>query len=158
MERTVEYDGLRHWWVRRWAKSTIRDEQFLLHLSHGQTVPVMLMTCCLRAACFRSSSATRDSSYDAVANWHVVRHCARSNGAVLSDWGRRPHLFILVLTVSLYRLTGPHCHICGVCLTTAVRRRPVWSHTHTHILTCPNEASDFFVRRSSKHRQFNSIC
>ena len=46
MECTVEYDGLRHRWVgtRRWAKSPIRDEQFLLHLSHGQTVPVVSMT------------------------------------------------------------------------------------------------------------------
>jgi len=56
MECTVEYDGLR--WVRRWAKSPIRDEQVLLHLSHGQTVPVVLMTCCLRAARFLSGSAT----------------------------------------------------------------------------------------------------
>jgi len=88
MECTVEYDGLGHRWARRWAKSPIRDEQVLLHLSHGQTVPVVLMTCCLRAARFLSSSATRDSSNDAVADWHVVRHCARSNGAVLSDWGR----------------------------------------------------------------------
>ena len=47
MECTVEYDGLRHRWVRRWAKNPIRDEQVLLHLSHGQTVPVVLMTCCL---------------------------------------------------------------------------------------------------------------
>ena len=101
MEYTVEYDGLRHRWARRWATSPIRDEQVLLHLSHGQTVPVVLMTCCLRAASFLSSSATRDSSTDAVADWHVVRHCARSNGAVLSDWGRRPHLFMLVLTVYL---------------------------------------------------------
>jgi len=90
MECTVEYDGLHH----QWAKSPIRDEQVLLHLSHGQTVPVVLMTCCLRAARFLSSSATRDSSNDVVADWHVVHHCARSNGAVLSDWGR---------------LTGPHC-------------------------------------------------
>jgi len=82
MECTVEYDGLRHRWVaRRWAKSPIRDEQVLVHLSHGQTVPVVLMTYCLRAACFLSSSATRDSSNDAVADWHVVRHCARSDGA-----------------------------------------------------------------------------
>ena len=90
--------------LRRWAKSPIRDEQVLLHLLHGQTVPVVLMTCCLRAARFLSSSATRDSSNDAVADWHVVplvRHCARSHGAVLSDWGRRRHLFMLVLTVSL---------------------------------------------------------
>jgi len=65
MECTVEYDGLRH----RWAKSPIRDEQVLLHLSHGQTVPVVLMACCLRAARFLSSSATRDSSNDAVADW-----------------------------------------------------------------------------------------
>ena len=101
MECAVEHDGLRHRWVRRLAKSPIRNEQDLLHLSHGQTVPVVLMTCCLRAARFLSSSAIRDSSNDAVADWHVVRHCARSNGAVLSDWGRRPHLFILVLTVSL---------------------------------------------------------
>jgi len=48
-----------------------------------------------------SSSAIRDSSNDAVADWHVVRHYARSNGAVLSDLDRRPHLFMLVLTVSL---------------------------------------------------------
>jgi len=75
MECTVEYNGLR----RRWAKSPIRDEQVLLHLSHGQTMPVVLMTCSLRAARFLSSSATRDSSNDAVADWHVVRHCARSN-------------------------------------------------------------------------------
>jgi len=101
MECIVEYDGLCHRWVRRWATSPIRDEQVLLHLSHGQTVPVVLMTCCLRAERFLSSSATRDSSNDAVADWHVVvRHCARSNGAVLSDWGRRPHLFMLLLTVS----------------------------------------------------------
>ena len=53
---------------RRWAKSPIRDKQVLLHLSHGQTVPVVLMTCCLRAACFLSSSATHDSSNDAVAD------------------------------------------------------------------------------------------
>jgi len=73
MECTVEYDGLRHRWVaRRWAKSPIRDEQVLLHLWHGQTVPMVLMTCCLRAARFLSSSATRDSSNDAVADWHVV--------------------------------------------------------------------------------------
>ena len=97
MECTVEYDGLRHRRVRLWAKSPIRDKQILLHLSHGQTVPVVLMTCCLRASRFLSRSATRDSSNDAVADWHVVRHCARSNGAVLSDWGRRPHLFMLVL-------------------------------------------------------------
>jgi len=101
MECSVEYDALRHRWVRRWAKSPIRDEQVLLHLSHGQTVPVLLMTCCLRAARFLSSSATRDSSNDAVADWHVVRHFARSSGAVLSDLGRRPHLFMLVLAVSL---------------------------------------------------------
>ena len=55
--------------------------------THTHTVPVVLMTCCLRAARFLWSSATRDSSNDAVADWHVVRHCARSNGAVLSDWG-----------------------------------------------------------------------
>jgi len=42
------------------------------HLSHGQTVPVVLMTCCLRPARFLSSSATSDSSNDAMANWHVV--------------------------------------------------------------------------------------
>jgi len=60
MECIVEYNGLR----RRWAKSPIRDEQVLLHLSHGQTVPVVLMTCCLRAARFLSGSATRDSSND----------------------------------------------------------------------------------------------
>jgi len=30
----------------------------MLHLSHGQTVPVVLMTCCLRAARFLSGSAT----------------------------------------------------------------------------------------------------
>ena len=29
MECTVEYDGLRRRWVRRWAKSPIRDEQVL---------------------------------------------------------------------------------------------------------------------------------
>jgi len=58
MECTVEYDGLRHRWVRRWAKSPIRDEQVLLHLSHGQTVPVVLMTCCLRAACRQASVIT----------------------------------------------------------------------------------------------------
>jgi len=46
----------------------------LLHLSHSQTVPVVLMACCLRAARFLSSSATRGSSNDAVADWHVVRH------------------------------------------------------------------------------------
>jgi len=40
---TVEYDGLRHRWVKSPA---INDEQVLLHLSHGQTVPVVLMTCC----------------------------------------------------------------------------------------------------------------
>jgi len=85
MECTFEYDRLRHRWVRRWPKSPICDEQVLLHLSHGQTVPVVLMTCCLRAASFLSSSATRDSSNDAVANWHVLRHRARSNGAVLCD-------------------------------------------------------------------------
>jgi len=101
MECTVKYDGLHHRWVRRWVKSPIRDEQVLLHLSHGQTVPVVLMACCLRAAHFLSSLATRDSSNDAVADWHVVRHCARSNEAVLSDLGRRLHLFMLVLTVSL---------------------------------------------------------
>jgi len=31
----------------------------------------VLMTCCLRAARFLSSSATRDSSNDAVADWHA---------------------------------------------------------------------------------------
>jgi len=72
MQCTVEYDGLRHRWVRRWAKRAIRDEQVLLHLSNGQTVPVVLMTCCFRAARFLTSSATRDSSNDTVANWHVV--------------------------------------------------------------------------------------
>jgi len=77
------------------------DEQVLLHLPHGQTVPVVLITSCLRAARFLSSSATRDSSNDAVADWQVVRHFARSNEAVLSDLGRRPHIFMLVLTVSL---------------------------------------------------------
>jgi len=97
MECTVEYDGLRHRWVRRWVKSPICDEQVLLHLPHGQTVPVVSMTCCLRATCFLSSSAIRNSSNDAVADWHVVHHCAQSNGAVLSDWGRRPHFFMLVL-------------------------------------------------------------
>ena len=65
MECAVEYDGLRHRWVRRWAKSRIRDEQVRLYLSHGQTVSVVLMTCCLRADCFLSSSAIRDSSVDA---------------------------------------------------------------------------------------------
>jgi len=30
--------------TRRWAKSPIGDEQVLLHLSHGQTVPVVLQT------------------------------------------------------------------------------------------------------------------
>jgi len=68
MECTVEYDGLHHRWVRRWAKNPIRDEQVLLNLSHGQTVPVVLMTCCLRTARFLSSSATRDSSNDVVGN------------------------------------------------------------------------------------------
>jgi len=68
MECTVEYDGLHHRWVRRWAKSPVRDEQVLLNLSHGQTVPVVLMTCCLRTARFLSSSATRDSSNDVVGN------------------------------------------------------------------------------------------
>jgi len=91
MECAVEYDGLCHQWVRRWAKSPIRDEQVLLHLSHGQTVLVVLMTCCLRAALFLSSSANHNSSNDAVANRHVVRHCARSNAAVLSDWGPKSH-------------------------------------------------------------------
>jgi len=108
MECIVEYDGLRHRWVRRWAKSPIRDDQVLLHLSHGQTVPVVLMACCLRADRFLSSSATRNSSDDAVADWQVVRHCARSNGAVLSDWGRRPHLFVLLLTVSSHTQTHTH--------------------------------------------------
>ena len=61
-ECTVDVDGLRHRWVRRWAKSPIRDEQILLHLSHGQAVPVMLTACCLRAARFISSSAARVSS------------------------------------------------------------------------------------------------
>ena len=101
MACTAEYDGLCNQWVRRWVKSPICDEQVLLHLSCGQTMPVVLMTCCLRAARFLSSSATRNSSNDAVANWHVLRHCARSNGAVLSDWGRRPHLFMLVLTFAI---------------------------------------------------------
>ena len=59
------------------GEEPIRDKQILLHLSHGQTVPVVLMTCCLRASRFLSSSATRDSSNDAVADWHVVRHCAQ---------------------------------------------------------------------------------
>ena len=63
MKCTVEYDGLRHRWVRRWAKSPIRDEQVLMHLSHGQTVPVVLMTCCLRAARFLSSSATHTHTH-----------------------------------------------------------------------------------------------
>jgi len=58
MECTVEYNGLRHRRVRRWWKSPIRDEQVLLHLSHGQTVPVVLMTCCLRAACRQPSVIT----------------------------------------------------------------------------------------------------
>ena len=65
---------MRHRRVRRWAKSPIRDEQVLLHLSHGQTVPVVLMTYCLRAARFLSSSATRDSSNDAVADTHAHTH------------------------------------------------------------------------------------
>jgi len=43
MECTVEYDGLHHRWICRWVKSPIRDQQVLLHLSHGQTVPVVLM-------------------------------------------------------------------------------------------------------------------
>ena len=60
MEYTTRIRRLRHRWVRRRTKSPIRDEQVLLHLSHGQTVPVMMMTCCLRAARFRSSLATRD--------------------------------------------------------------------------------------------------
>ena len=50
--------GLRHRRVRRWWKSPIRDEQVLLHLSHGQTVLVVLMTCCLRAACRQPSVIT----------------------------------------------------------------------------------------------------
>ena len=104
MECTVKYDERCHRWVRRWAISPIHDEQVLLHLSHGQTVPVVLMTCSLRAARFLYSAATCDSSNDAVANWHAVRNCARSNGAVLSDWGRRPHLF---MSVSYTHLTLP---------------------------------------------------
>jgi len=78
MECAVEYDGLRHRWVRRWAKSRIHDEQVLLHQSHGQTVPVVLMTCCLRAARFLSSSATRDSSVDARRGRERDRHTRSS--------------------------------------------------------------------------------
>jgi len=95
MECTVKYDELCHRWVRRWVKSPIRDEQVLLHLSHGQTVPVVLTACSLQAARFLYSAATCDSSNDAVANWHAVR-CA-----TVLDWGRRPHLFMFVLTVYL---------------------------------------------------------
>ena len=74
MECTVEYDDCVTDGYARWAKSPIRDEQVLLHLSQGQTVPVVLMTCCLRAARFLSSSATRDSSNDAVADTHARTH------------------------------------------------------------------------------------
>jgi len=58
-------------------------------LLHGQAVPVMLTACCLRAARFFSSSATRVSSNAAMAACHVVRHYARSSAAVLSDLGCR---------------------------------------------------------------------
>ena len=74
MECTIEYDGLRHRWGCRWAKSPIRDEQVLLHLSHGQTVPVVLMTCCLRAACFYCPA--RQSVTPRMTRWPTGMWCA----------------------------------------------------------------------------------
>jgi len=56
------------------VKSPISDEQVLLHLLHSQTVPMVLMTCCLRAACFLSSSTTRNSSNDMMADCHTHAH------------------------------------------------------------------------------------
>jgi len=53
MECTVEFDELGHpiGDSIRWAKSPIRDEQVLLHLSHGQTlaggVDDLLLASCL---------------------------------------------------------------------------------------------------------------
>jgi len=43
MDCTVQYDGLLHRWVRRWAKSPILDEQILLQRSHA-----MPCWCCWR--------------------------------------------------------------------------------------------------------------
>jgi len=74
MECTVEYGQLRHRWVRRWVKSPVRDEQVLLHLSHGQTVPVVLMTCCLRAACFYCPA--RQSATPQMTRWPTGMWCA----------------------------------------------------------------------------------
>jgi len=108
MDCTVEYNGLLHRWVRRWAMSPILDEQTLLHRSHGHAVLVLLTTWCLRAARFLCRLATRASSKAAMAVRHVERHCPRSCGALMSDCGSMPHLFKLSPTVSSYRLPGPH--------------------------------------------------
>ena len=100
-ECPVEYDGLLHRQLGRWANRPIFDKHILLSrrvaLRHFQAVPVMLMVCCLRAASFLPSSTNHDSSNAMIADWHVVYHSARSSGAALSDLGRRlkPYLFIL---------------------------------------------------------------
>jgi len=93
MDCTVEYYGLLHRWVRRWAKSPIRNEQTLLHRSHGHAVLVLLTTWCLRAARFLCRLATHSYSKAAMAVRHVERHSPRSSGALTSDCGCMPHLF-----------------------------------------------------------------
>ena len=92
VECTVEYDGLLHRWIRRWAKGPILHEQTLLHRSHGHAVLVLLTTWCLRAARFLCRLATRASSKAAMAVRHVERHCPRSSGAraLTTDCGCMP--------------------------------------------------------------------
>jgi len=98
MECTVDVDGLRHRWVRRWATSPIRDVASVAWSSRAGDVDGLLLASCPFPIQLSNPRLLecRDGRLTSGA-----RHCARSSAAVLSDLGCRPHLFMLTLTVSL---------------------------------------------------------
>jgi len=94
-------------------QTTILDEQILLYLSHGQTMPVMLMICCLLSVHLGNPRLLER---------HMVHHGTQSSGTELSDLGHRSHLFILTLTVSYFgirlRQTHKQTKLCqDICST-----------------------------------------